>query len=390
MKELRFIKRCIELTGKGLASAIRMLYRVILKPRAYVKVRSACLTAFIALNGFAVALVLFLAYFIIEDSWSFRLPECSGPRAAPPPLQIQIFCDGENSTLDAIVAPEKDQRTDEIVTVLRHIQQALENDNGSVSNVVIDPKENPWIDKLINALRDAGERQSVAPVAGANPISSVVVLRDKNPWIDELLTVLRSVVETQVTDATVRKYIEKQMHCADDENSSAECPASESVERGAVVPELSERIWEQMGCPADKRLKMSGFIRFSNNDATIKAPAKTRIDNFVEEIDKQGTKWGVFGFASEAGEKKRNRELSWQRACKVTKYISDKYNCVTSGLDCKTCPKGKNGKVDVRYKCPASGNRETEFLIRFPGEDHFINGVADSRSVVIAACKTKE
>lgn len=388
MKERKFIKRCIELTGKGLGGSIKILYRV-MKPRDFIKVSPACLTAFIALNGFALALVVFLAYFISKDSWSSRLPECSGPRTTPSFLQIQVFGDGENSTRDVVVDSEKNPWVGELVNALRQIQQAPDNDDGSVSNVVVDPKENPWIDKLINTLRDAGKRQSGTPVAGTNFIGNVVIDRDKNPWVDELLDVLRSAAETQVTDATVREHIEKQIHCADDENSSAERPESEAVELDAVVPGLSARIQKQMGCADSEHLKVSGFIRFSNNDDSINKIAKKRIDDFMAG-DKRAGGWDVIGFASEAGEKERNRELSRQRACAVKKYICENNGRSQSDAGCKACPKDKGKEVEAGYKCTVSGNRETEFLACFLGEEHFINGVADSRSVVIVACKTKE
>lgn len=329
-----FIKRCIELTGKGLVWAIRMLYRVILKPRAFIKVRPACLIAFIALNGFAVALVLFLTYFISEDSWSFRLLECSGPRAAPPPLlQIQVLGGGESAACEVVVTPERDQRVDELVEALRQIQQALENDDGSVSNVVVDPKDNPWIDKLINALRDAGERQSGAPVAGTNPISSVVVLRDKNPWIDDLLTVLRSAVETQVTDATVREYIEKQGHCADGENSSAERPASEVVGQD-VVGKLndinsnltdinkqfgSQREWGNYPniCDSGEPEWLREHIMFDHNSAVLDSKDKEAIKTIarlIKEKKDNSLLVVVEGRADPSGRYLYNKELAERRA----------------------------------------------------------------------------
>lgn len=349
-----------------------------------IRLRPACLTAFVALNGFAVAVAVFLAFFN-NDSWCFRLPECPGPRATPLLLQIQALDDGENSTLDAIVDPEKNHWADELINALQQIQQAMDNEGDSVSNVVVDPKENPWIDKLINALRDAGKHQSGVPGDGANSTRGVVIDRGENPWIDEMLTVLRNAAEGQVKNTTVREYIEKQMPCAGDANSSTECPAP-----GAVAPGLREYIRKQMQCAAAGELKVSGFIRFSNNNAEINdAAEKMKINDFVERIDKQASRWGVFGFASEAGGKKRNRKLSWQRACGVKDYICKDYDCQSCDIDCNTYPKGQGGKVKVEQACTVSrGDPKSELLIHSLGEDHFINGVADSRSVVIAACKT--
>lgn len=364
MKELKFIRHCIELAGKALGGIIKMLYRVIKmllrviwKPGAFIKVHPTCLTAFIALIGFAMALVVFLAFFINKDSWSFRLQECSTPRTTPSFLQIQVLGDSEHSSRD----------------------------------VVVDPEKNPWIDKLINALHDAGKRQSDVPAVDPNPISNVVIDRGKNPWIDELLAVLRNAAETQVSDTSAREDIGQQMHCADDANSSTVCPAPQAGASDTVAPDLREHIRAQMNCAADD-LKMSGFIRFSNNNASINDVAqKMKINEFVARIDKRASRWGVFGFASEAGEKDRNRKLSWQRACGVTKYICNEYNCQSSGLDCNTYPKDRGEKVEVKHTCTVSdGNSKNKFLIYPLGEDHFINGVADSRSVAIAACGARE
>ncbi len=359
MKELNFIKRCIELASKTLGESIKMLYRVIKilyrviwKPRAFIKVRPACLTAFIALVGFAMAVVVFLAFSVNKDSWSFRLSECPASRTTPSFLQIQVLGDGNNSSRDVVVDPEKNPWVNQLIDALPHMQ-AQDKNGGSVSNVVID--------------------------------------RDKNPWIDELLAGLRNAAETQVTDTMAREDIEQQIHCAGDANSSTVCPAPQAGASDTVAPGLREHIRAQMNCAADD-LKISGFIRFSNNNASINdAAEKMKINKFVARIDKRASRWGVFGFASEAGKKDRNRKLSWQRACGVTKYICNEYNCQPSGLDCNTYPKDQGENVEVKHTCAVSdGNPKSEFLIYPSGEDHFINGVADSRSVVIAACGAQE
>ena len=392
--------------------------------REFIKLRPACLMAFIALVGFAMAVAVFLAFFISKDSWSFRLPACPGPRATPSFLQIQVLGHGEHSARDVAVDPEKNPWASEVISAIQQIQ-AKDNGDSSVGSVVLDPEQNKWIDKPINALRDAGKRQSGVPVVGANPTSNVEIDREKNlwvgelitalqqiqakvnedvsvsgvivdpnenPWIDEMLAVLRNAVETQVTDTTVREYIEQQMPCTGDANSSTACPAPEVGTPDAVAPGLRGYIQKQMNCADKEHLKMSGFIRFSNNNAEINdAAEKMKINEFVARTDKRGTKWGVFGFASEAGEKDSNRKLSWQRACGVTKYICNEYNCQSSGLDCNTYPKDQGEKVEVKHTCAVSdGNPKSEFLIYPLGEDHFINGVADSRSVVIAACEAQE
>ena len=181
----------------------------------------------------------------------------------------------------------------------------------------------------------------------------VVVDQKENPWIDELLGVARGAVETQVIDTTVRAVVLK-----------------------------------QMGCAPGERLSVSGFIRFPRNTASIDDVIKGRIDAFTRQVGDSGKKWGVFGFASEEGNIEENRKLSWQRACAVKKYICKNCGCSSCDIGCSTYPKDKGKKVKTGHKCTITGGKqETGFLIKFLGEEHFINGVADSRSVVIAACR---
>ena len=296
MKQLKFIKRFIELAGKIPDRAIKIL-KVIWKPPDLIRVRPACLTTFIALNGFALALVVFLALFS-KNSWDMGLPKCPECRTAPSILQIQVLGDSDSSTRDVMVDPEKNPWVGELINGLQQIQQAMDNDDSSVSSLVVDPKENPWIDKLINALRDAGERQFCAPDAGANPISAgnnkperqarnpstlsegknstcdVMVDLEKPSWVDDLVNALHGVVEFYAVDPAIRADVK-----------------------------------QHLKCDGGKRLSVSGLIRFRGGEHSLNDDAaKDRIDNFVAGIDKQASRWGVFGFASESGEKREEPE----------------------------------------------------------------------------------
>ncbi|MDE0156943.1 MAG: hypothetical protein OXS28_15265 [Gammaproteobacteria bacterium] len=471
---MKFIKRCIELIGKALGWPIRMLYEVMWKPRHYIKVRPACLTAFVALTGFALALLIFLEFLTSNHNLRLRLPECSGPAAIPsfPPMRVS---GGSGS---------------------------------SARNIAVDPNENTWVDKLANIFCDSGRHQSITHNTGTISIRNLVIDQNKNPWIDDLLEVLRRAVESQVADMEARKHIlsainsnlteiNKQLGnqrtllpcnptgtqagegCANnrdvlvileqdasasklkdaleqiqkqlsDNNSPAlnvvidpeknqafieamkavgspqSCVTDAGKNRGSdskspacdVIVTLEEPLWvnnlvkalhgvvefyaidpairsdikEHLKCDNGKHLSVSGLIRFSGGEHSLDGAAKDSIGSFVTRIDRRASRWGVFGFASEAGDAEENRQLSWQRACAVKEHIckndADSSLCK---LDCETYPKDRSGRTATRLQClPVEGDEKTYPLICFLGEQHFINGVADSRSVVIAACKAKE
>ena len=182
---------------------------------------------------------------------------------------------------------------------------------------------------------------------------------EKLSWVDDLVKALHGVVEFHAIDPAIRADVKEHLKCAEDE-----------------------------------RLSVSGLIRFRGREHSLDDAAKDSIGSFVTRIDKRASRWGVFGFASEAGDVEENRKLSWRRACAVKEYIcKDDVDSPLCKLECKTYPKDKDGdgEAETGHKCvPAGGDKETGAPICFLGEEHFINGVADSRSVVIAACTTKE
>ena len=130
---------------------------------------------------------------------------------------------------------------------------------------------------------------------------------------------------------------------------------------------LRQYITEKMECAKDGRqVHISEFIRFNRDEANIKAdPAnEKKIDNFVSRwAGKDGVgRWAVFGFASPDGERTRNNKLSSRRVEAVKGQM-----CPSKNED--EC-KAKFGKIEFKDS----------------GENHPINGVANSRSAVIAVC----
>ena len=146
----------------------------------------------------------------------------------------------------------------------------------------------------------------------------------------------------------------------------------EAYEHGAYVTEslLRQYVAKEMKCTEEgQQVHISKFIWFSRDDSKIETnPAnkdnKDNIDNFVGKwAGKDGVgRWVVFGFASPDGERTRNGSLSKDRAKAVKKRMCPSDN----EADCIA----KFGKIKIKDS----------------GENHPINGVANSRSAVIAVC----
>ena len=385
----------------------------------FINVRPACLTAFIALIGFAMAAVVFLAFSINKDSWSFRLPECPAPRATPSFLQIQVLGDDNNSTRDVMVDPEKNPWVSEVISALQQIHTKV-NDDSPGGNMVIDPAKNLWIDKLINAVRDADKRQSGVPVVGANPTSNVVIDRGKNPWVNELIDALREGGKSKrvALDAGVNSNGDGDdkpnaptgSATATDRDNQSKHEANvvvdlkkpswvddlantilSAAEFRAMDPAIRAEVKKHLICPDGTRLTISDIIRFPIGKHSLNDAAVDGVENFLCKVGGQATDWRIYGFASGEGGEGVNRELSRQRACAVNKYICENNDRLQCDASCKTYPGNKGKKAEAGPQCVgANGNTKNDFLTCFLGEEHFINSVADSRSVVIAACKTKE
>lgn len=363
----------------------------------------------------------------------------------------QIQANSDNSTGDMVINREKNLWVNELIDAIKQAQ-VHDNNGGSISNVVIDPKKNPWIDKLINALHDAGKRQSCVPDTGANPGGAgnnqpkgqtgnpagthkcenvphaVTVNMEKPSWVDELLKSLNGVAlidpdENEWIKDMVDALQQIQMKLNDDsgirhvvldpEKNKALMEALQdrgvapgigngnqlrtttSTQETAVASNidhrLRKRIRKKMDCNDGEELFLSKYIHFPTGGDSIESAEKCKINDFMRNDGARATKWGVFGFASESGSNEMNRELSWQRACAVKEFICDNDNPPSCQTDCKPYPKDGGGQAATGLQClPAEGDEKTDPLICFLGEQHFINGVADSRSAAIAACRTKE
>lgn len=158
---------------------------------------------------------------------------------------------------------------------------------------------------------------------------------EHNPWITSLLEALKE----NVTEDGVRQYVS-----------------------------------QQMDCDKDQKIEISEFILFERNESKLdldgedhrknhrKQRERQRVHDFADEWKKTATQWKVFGFASADGEQTGNNNLSSKRAEEVKNLLCDELNTPCNNV------KAEKGM----------------------GEDHPINGVANSRSARIAVCVNGE
>ena len=139
--------------------------------------------------------------------------------------------------------------------------------------------------------------------------------------------------------------------------------------------ELYAHIEDEMNCGGDKLL-LYEFLLFNKGKHELSDRARWQIDYFR---GKPGSPKSVkvHGFASADGGLAHNQHLASNRACTVAGYMCNGTGTNNNNVDC------------AGFADPAgmSCNGMNIQVIGSHGEDHFINGVANSRSAVIAACK---
>ena len=150
----------------------------------------------------------------------------------------------------------------------------------------------------------------------------------------------------------------------------------ETLDRNHRIPQVTEfelhaSVEQKMGCKTNQ-LRMSGLILFGNDKSDLRAQAYYEIDSFLNDKEPPRTTT-VFGFASPDGDRGGNKELARERACKVA-------NTVCAVIDQDQGYFEYQAETIDKCGCPKVG------VIVEQGEDHFINGIANSRSAVIAAC----
>ena len=139
--------------------------------------------------------------------------------------------------------------------------------------------------------------------------------------------------------------------------------------------ELYAHIEDEMNCGGDKLL-LYEFLLFNKGEHELRDRARRQIDYFrAKKGSIESVK--VHGFASADGGLAHNQDLASNRACTVAGYMCNGRGTNNNNVDC------------AGFADPAgmSCNEMNIQVIGSHGEDHFINGVANSRSAVIAACE---
>ena len=142
---------------------------------------------------------------------------------------------------------------------------------------------------------------------------------------------------------------------------------------------------EGMQCKEDEGPQMA-ILQFDHSQSGLSPDLETTIEAFVEEwkTDKL-TPWTVFGFASPDGSSAANCQLSIKRAKSVGAKI-----CSHPDSEARSTGKDKDERKNI---CSRSGHSKEKFdcpyqdiAIRYAGEFHSADRIANSRSAVIAVC----
>ena len=161
----------------------------------------------------------------------------------------------------------------------------------------------------------------------------------------------------------------KQLHS---EISRINQDISDLRQHGHDEPVTESRLRQYVGagmkCGESMRVEMSKFIHFKkgSNDLDDFPGNLPAIKDFIGK-NPTSNNWFVFGFASADGEKRINKDLSEKRANTVKDEVERM---------CSSSPSSEHG--------PKCSNKKIEHAGM--GERHPINGVANSRSAVVAAC----
>ena len=126
---------------------------------------------------------------------------------------------------------------------------------------------------------------------------------------------------------------------------------------------LARFLVPEMACENEAPVKMSDLIHFALNRDDIREQQSLQIGLFTLGLNMTDVNLKVFGFASADGIETDNSTLAESRANNVFTEMN------------RWCQRIVDG-------CPTFDSADVVAV----GEDHFINGVANSRSAIIAIC----
>lgn len=143
---------------------------------------------------------------------------------------------------------------------------------------------------------------------------------------------------------------------------------------------------EGMQCNEDQEPPME-ILQFSHSESHLPSNnSEDTIGAFVDRWkDDRLTPWTVFGFASPDGSSAANCQLSIKRAesvgARICSHLGSKPGSMDKDKDGKENICSHSGYSEERLDCP-----DQDIEIRYAGEFHSADRIANSRSAVITVC----
>lgn len=223
----------------------------------------------------------------------------------------------------------------------------------SGNEVTLNLGNNRQVNRLISAIEGLGNQHLV--IKQQNPHS--LKLED-SPQLGKLVSAIEGLSRQHLV---IEQQKSHSLKLELENNPQVERLISAVETRIPQYPVTEQRLpsylAEKTAC-GNARFDMSDFIRFDWMKSDLDDAAKTQIADFMERSG-QVKKLRVFGFASPDGREGHNKGLAEDRANVVMEEIKNRY--------------------------PACSYSDSK--IKPIGENHPINGIANSRSAVIVACR---
>lgn len=230
-------------------------------------------------------------------------------------------------------------------------QKGQPDGSAGQNEVTLNLGNNDQVDRLISAVKGLSHQQLVIKWQEPLPIK----LKD-SPQVGKLIKAIEGLSSQQIV---IKQETPQPLKLELQNNPQVDRLIRAVETRSPQYPVTEQRLASYIAgktACGKARFEMSDFIRFGWKKSKLDEAAKKQIAGFMER-NRQARKLWVFGFTSPDGKEGHNKELAKKRVQAVVDKI----------------------KTEHSYHGDISTNPI--------GENHPINGVADSRSVVIAACR---
>ena len=218
--------------------------------------------------------------------------------------------------------------------------------------ITFNPGNNPQVDRLIRAIEGLERQQLVIKQQGPD---SLKLNLEGNPQVERLINAVK---ELRSLPLAVEQQKPHSLKLELENNPQVDRLIRAVETRSPQYPVTEQRLTsylaEKTACD-NAGLDMSDFILFGRTKFQLEGAAKGQVAEFMKRNGQIKKLW-VFGFASPDGEDGRNKGLAKVRA------------------------------KAVRNEIKTGHSYSGDIAVKPIGEDHPINGIANSRSVVIAAC----